>query len=71
MKCTVVSFLGMMKEGDAHADVSRNSNTPRSQSLFSFTIVSLCTHGTGNGLQCYGLVPSFNFKENKRGIPIT
>jgi hypothetical protein len=49
-----------MKEGDAHADAGRNSNTPRSQCLFSLTIVSLCTRGTGNGLPCYGLMPSFN-----------
>ncbi len=61
MKHTVLSFLGIMKEDDAQADAGRNSNTPRSQYLFnSSNIVSLCTLGTGNGLSCYGLMPSFN-----------
>ena len=64
MKRTVLSFLGIMKEGDAHADAGRNSNTPRSQCLFnSLNIVSLCTLGTGNGLPWYGLMPSFNSRK--------
>ena len=64
MKRTVLSFLGIMKEGDAHADAGRNSNTPRSQCLFnSMNIVSLCTLGTGNGLPWNGLMPSFNSRK--------
>ena len=66
MKRKVLSFLGIMKEGDTHADAGWNSNTPRSQRLFNFlTVVSLCTFGTGNGLPWYGLVPSFNSKEKQ------
>ena len=64
MKRTVLSFLGIMKEGEAHSDAGWNSNTPSSHSLFnSFIVVSLRDFGTGNGLPWYGLVPFFNSKE--------
>ena len=64
MKRTVLSFLGIMNEGNTHSDAGWNSNTPRSHSLFnSLIIVSLCDFGTGNSLLWYGLVPSFNSKE--------
>ena len=64
MKHTVLSFLGIMKEGNTHSGAGWNSNTPRSHSLFnSLIVVSLHDFGTGNGLQWYGLVPSFNSKE--------
>jgi hypothetical protein len=64
MKRTVLSFLGIMKEGDAHADVGWHSNTPRSHSLFnSLIVVSLHDFGTGDDLWWYGLVPSLNSKE--------
>ena len=60
MKHTVLSFLGIMKEGDAHSD----AGSSRSQSLFNSLIaVSLCDFGTGNGLPWYGLVPTFSSKE--------
>ena len=39
MKRTVLFFLGIMKEGEAHYDAGRNSNTPSSHSLFNFFIV--------------------------------
>ncbi len=63
MKHTVLSVLGIMKEGDAHSDAGWNSNTPRSHLFSSLIVVSLHDFGTGNGLSWYGLVPSFSSKE--------
>ncbi len=47
-KRTVLSFLGIMKDGDAHSDAGCLSNTPSWHSLStSFLMVSLWTFGTG------------------------
>ncbi len=58
---TVWSFLGIMKEGEAHLDNGCHFNTPIAISRsISFMRVSLCTFGIGYGLPWYGLAPSFN-----------
>jgi hypothetical protein len=47
-KHTVLSFLGIMKDGKAHSDAGCLSNTPSWHSLStSFMMVSLWTFGTG------------------------
>ncbi len=45
---TVLSFLGIMKDGKAHSDAGCLSNTPSLHNLFtSFMMVSLWVFGTG------------------------
>jgi hypothetical protein len=47
-KHTVLSFLGVMKDGKAHSDAGCLSNTPSWHNLStSFMIVSLWIFGTG------------------------
>jgi hypothetical protein len=51
-KHTVLSFLGIMKDGNAHLDAGCLSNTPSWHSLFTyFMMVSLRTFGTGKAWQ--------------------
>jgi hypothetical protein len=61
--CTVWSFFGMMKEGEAHLDNGCHFNTPiNTRQSISFIRVALCIFGIGYGLPWYGLAPSFNSK---------
>ncbi len=62
--CTAWSDLGIMNDGDAHSDAGSNSITPSSHNLFnSLIVVFFLIFGTGYGLPCYGLAPSFSSKE--------
>jgi hypothetical protein len=53
---TVGSFLGMMKEGEAHLDNGCHFSTPIAiRQSISFMRVALCTFGIRCGLPWYGL----------------
>jgi hypothetical protein len=57
---TVWSFLGIMKEGEAHLNNGYHFNTPiPTRQSISFMRVALCIFGIGYGLPWYGLAPSF------------
>ncbi len=61
---TVWSFLGMLKEGEAHYDAGCHFSNPIAiRQYISFMRVALCTFGIGYGLPWYGLVPSFSSME--------
>ncbi len=61
---TVWSFLGIMKEGEAHLDNGCHFSTPIAiRQSISFMRVALCTFGIGYGLPWYGLAPSFSLME--------
>ncbi len=58
---TVWSFLGIMKEGEAHLDDGCHFSTPIAiRRSISFMRVALCILGIGYGLPWYGLAPSFS-----------
>ncbi len=62
--CTVWSFLGIMKEGEAYLDDGCHFSTPIAiRQSISFMRVALCTFGIGYGLPWYGLAPSFSSME--------
>jgi hypothetical protein len=49
----VWSFLGIMKEGEAHLDNGCHFNTPiATRQSISFMRVALCIFGIGYGLPC-------------------
>jgi hypothetical protein len=63
-KHSVLSFLGIMKDGKAHSDASCLSNTPRLHNLStSFMMVSLWIFGAGKAWPWSGDTPSFNWNE--------
>jgi hypothetical protein len=65
MVCTVWSFFGMMKEGEAYLDNGCHFNTPIITRLsISFIRVALCIFGIRYGLPLYGLAPSFLVAEH-------
>ncbi len=61
---TVWSFLGIMKEGEAHLDDGCHFSTPIAiRQSISLMREALCIFGIGYGLPWYGLAPSFNSME--------
>jgi hypothetical protein len=64
MVCTVWSFLGIIKEGEAHLDNGFHFSTPIAiRQSIAFMRVALCIFGIGYGLPCYGLATSFSSME--------
>ena len=62
--CTVWSFLGIMKEGEAHLDDGCHFNTHITiRQSISFMRVALCIFGIGYGPPWYSLAPFFSSKE--------
>jgi hypothetical protein len=63
-KHTVLSFLGIMKDGETHSDAGFLSNAPSLHNLStSFMMVSLWIFGTGKARPWWGDTPSFNWNE--------
>ncbi len=63
-KRMVLTFLGIMKDGEAHSDAGCLSNTPSLHNLStSFMIVSLWIFGTGKAWPWWGDTSSFNWNE--------